>query len=100
MSRPPILPRAPVITSTTDFVVVVFVVTVATILMLATVMTIAAAAFTERDVSQTQNALLDITTTIIGSLIGFIAGKGQGRSEMHHEIQAIGEMQQVHAGKK
>lgn len=82
-------PRPHMIASTTDFVVVVFVVTVATILLFGTLATIVAATFTDRDVTGMQNALLDITTTIIGSLIGFIAGKGQGRSEMQHEIQEL-----------
>jgi cytochrome c biogenesis protein CcdA len=83
-----LLPRAPRSKSTTDFVVIVFVVTVATILVGLTI-AIIIGGLLDKDVAAYFNVLTDILTTIIGALIGFIAGKGTGRQEMHDEIQTM-----------
>lgn len=82
------VPRPPQSSNTTDFVVTVFVVTVATVIVAATVTVIVASVTTSRDLSQITSSLLDIITTIIGALVGFIAGKGQGRAEVHDENAA------------
>ena len=83
-----LLPRAPESRTTTDFVVIVFVLTVAFILLGLSIAIIIAAA-TGHDVGPYFNVLTDILTTIIGALIGFIAGKGSGRQEMHDEIRSM-----------
>lgn len=79
--RSNLFPRAPAVNTTTDFVVTVFVVTVATILVLITVGMLAAALFTDVDIAPYFNVITDIMTTIIGALVGFIAGKGSGKAE-------------------
>lgn len=76
----------PPIKTMTDFVVFAFVTIVVLMLMgtLATVIVLTVT--TERDLSQIQGTLSDIVNTLIGALVGFIAGKGQGRSEVHDEL--------------
>jgi hypothetical protein len=80
------VPKPPIGTMT-DFVVFAFVSIVAILLLVAGI-GVGVLAFTDpdRDTSQTVNALADIVTTMIGALIGFIAGKGSGRSEVHDEM--------------
>jgi cytochrome c biogenesis protein CcdA len=83
-----LLPRAPESRTTTDFVVIVFVITVATILVGLTIGVIVAGVL-GKDIAPFFNVLTDILTTIIGALVGFIAGKGTGRQEMHDEISRM-----------
>jgi len=78
-----VLPKPPIKTIT-DFVVFCFV-TVVIIGLLISFITIASISiFTDRDVSQAFAAMSDIMTTLIGALVGFIAGKGS------HEDQSPG----------
>lgn len=75
------LPKPPINTMT-DFVVFAFVSIVVTILLMATVgVFISSIVDPEGDRSSLINALADICTTLIGALVGFIAGKGQGHAE-------------------
>lgn len=92
-----VLPRPAQANTSADFVVNVFVVTVATILVVAFVGTMAAYIFTDKDVAALLGSLLDIITTIIGALVGFIAGKGSGRAEVHDEIGQLAHAQQTQA---
>lgn len=79
------LPQPP-IKNMTEFVVFVFVTIVGLLLTFTAVITsIVALLNPERDYSTIQNTIFDILTTIIGALIGFIAGKGAGRAEVHDE---------------
>ena len=80
-----ILPRPPEIKTTADFIVVVFVVMVATILIILTVGIITAGLFGDTDVKPYFAVLTDIMTTVIGALVGFLAGKGSGRAEVAAE---------------
>lgn len=84
-----IFPRPSQATTSADFVVNVFVVTVATILVVSFVGLLAAFIFTDKDVAALLGSLLDIITTIIGALVGFIAGKGNGRAEVHDELNQL-----------
>ena len=79
------LPKPPINTMT-DFVVFAFV-SVVVIILTATVVGLLVLAVVQPDVDRSTlvGSLVDIVTTIIGALIGFIAGKGQGRSEVHDE---------------
>lgn len=87
------IPLAPKPQTSADFVVNVLVVTVATILVVAFVGTMAAFIFTDKDVTALLSSLLDIVTTVIGALVGFIAGKGSGRAEMHDELGQLAQTQ-------
>jgi len=79
------LPKPP-INSMTDFVVFCFV-SIVVIILSTTVIGLLVLAIVQPDVDRSKlvGSLVDIMTTIIGALIGFIAGKGQGRSEVHDE---------------
>lgn len=83
------IPKPPII-NMTDFVVFAFVSIVA-ILLIVSGLTLAILAFTnpDRDTSSSIGALADIVTTLIGALVGFMAGKGTGRQEMHDEIRQM-----------
>jgi hypothetical protein len=75
------LPKPPV-QNMTDFVVFCFVTIVTIVLVTAVVgLFIDAILDPEGDRSSLISALADITTTLIGALVGFIAGKGQGHVE-------------------
>lgn len=82
-----VLPRAPQAKTMVDFVVQIFVVVVATILILSIVGAGLLVAFGDdnTNVGPLINSITDITNTIIGALIGFVAGKGQGKQEAHEE---------------
>jgi hypothetical protein len=72
--------------STTDFVVICFVVTICAMLLgfaLATII----GGLGGGDVKPYVATLTDIMTTIVGALIGYIAGKGQGQAEAHEQQQ-------------
>lgn len=83
------LPKPPIRTMT-DFVVFCFVSIVALLLLVAGV-GVSILAFTnpDRDTSTTVSALADIVTTLIGALVGFIAGKGSGRQEVQDELREM-----------
>lgn len=72
--------RIPESRSTTDFVVICFVVTICAMLLGFMVATIVGG-LRGGDVKPYIATLTDIMTTIVGALIGFIAGKGQGQAE-------------------
>lgn len=83
------LPRPPIKTMT-DFVVFAFVTIVVVVLLVAAVASTAIAVLdSERDLSALATTIGDILTTIIGALVGFLAGKGQGRSEVHDELAEL-----------
>jgi uncharacterized membrane protein YeaQ/YmgE (transglycosylase-associated protein family) len=78
----------PPIKNMTDFVVFCFVSIVAIILVGAVIgLFVDAVMDPDGDRSSLLNALSDITTTLIGALIGFIAGKGTGHAEAQEEQQ-------------
>lgn len=79
-----LFPRAPSAKNMVEFVVQVFVVTVASILMLSLVGAGLLVGFGV-DAGPVINSITDITNTIIGALIGFVAGRGQGKQEAHDE---------------
>lgn len=70
-----VLPHPPALRTSADFVVAVFVVTVATMLVVFAA-GVAIAAMAGNDVATMAGTLVDIMTTIVGALIGFVAGKG------------------------
>lgn len=79
------IPKPP-IQSMTDFVVFCFVTIVAIILVTAVVgVVVDGVVNPDSDQATIVNALSDITTTLIGALIGFIAGKGSGKAEAQDE---------------
>lgn len=81
--------RPPRADNMTEFVVEVFVLTVAGMLLLG--MAGAGLIFIirpEYDITFLINTLTDIMTTIIGALIGYIAGKGAGAAQVHSERAA------------
>jgi hypothetical protein len=83
-----IAPKPP-IKNMTDFVVFCFVSIVAIILVTAVFGVLLDAVLRpNNDRSTVVNALADITTTLIGALVGFIAGKGSGHAEAREEQQA------------
>lgn len=84
-----VFPMPPRATTSADFVVNVFTIMVATIMVVAFLGTLAAFIFTDKDVAQLLASLLDIITTIIGALVGFIAGKGSGKAEVHEDMAAL-----------
>lgn len=80
--RLPFIPRPPQPKNIVDFVVEVFVVTVGTIMLGSIVGIFLIVVFRPgSDVGPYINAITDIMTTIIGALIGFIAGKGSHQME-------------------
>lgn len=82
------IPKPPV-KNMTDFVVFCFVTIVAIILITGVFgVMIDAVIRPDHDRSAVVNALADITTTLIGALVGFIAGKGSGHAEAREEQQA------------
>jgi len=82
------LPKPP-IANMSDFVVFAFVSIVTIILLTATVgLFIDAIIDPDGDRSSLISALADICTTLIGALVGFIAGKGQGHAEAQERQDA------------
>ena len=74
-------PRPPV-KSMTDFIVFAFVSIVVFILAAAAGSLLFSAIFRpEEDTSQLVTILADVTTSLIAALVGFLAGKGQGRTD-------------------
>jgi hypothetical protein len=93
------LPKPPINTMT-DFVVFAFV-SIVVIILSTTVVGLLVLAIVQPDVDRSTlvGSLVDIMTTIIGALIGFIAGKGQGRSEVHDEQAAAVHDDQIAAAR-
>jgi hypothetical protein len=82
LAKQPIFPRPPATKGMVDFVVLIFVLTVSTILIMAAIGLFVFTIFLDDfDSGPLTNSLADIMTTMIGALIGFIAGKGQGHIE-------------------
>lgn len=73
------IPRPPPSGSTADFIVTVFVIMVAVILVLLTVAGILIAVFTDDDVGALFRAVTDLVATVIAALAGFLAGRKNGR---------------------
>jgi hypothetical protein len=73
-------PRPPPITSAADFIVIIFAVSVVSILLLLTVGVIIAA-FKGNDIKSYFAIITSIVTSIISALVGYLAGKGQGRAD-------------------
>lgn len=79
------IPRPPADLSSADFIVTVFAVTVATILLILTVGLVAAAIFSDTDIKAYFAILTSIVTSMISALVGYLAGKGQGRQDVTQE---------------
>lgn len=93
------LPKPPV-SNMTDFVVFCFVSIVAFILCAATLGVFADAILDPKgDRSGLIGALADICTTLIGALVGFVAGKGAGATEAR-ESEDERRRQDIEAAKK
>ena len=85
--RGPLLPRPPETKNMTEFVVLIFVLTIATMLIIATIGTGLVILFRpESNAGPLVAMLSDIMSTILGALIGFIAGRGSGRTESVDEV--------------
>ena len=74
------MPRPPQDGSSSDFIVVVFAITVASILVILTVGTIIAGIMGV-DIKSYFAILTSIITSMISALVGYLAGKGVGRAE-------------------
>ena len=70
-------PRPPPIETAADFIVIVFAVTVASMLFLLC-MAVVAAAFVGGDVKSYFTILAGIMTSIISALVGYLAGRNSG----------------------
>lgn len=79
----------------TDFIVFSFVTIIVFILMSAAATLVVLAIFSpETDTARLVTILADVTTSLIAALVGFLAGKGQGRSDAEdaqkeHEIEVL-----------
>lgn len=78
-----LIPRPPSGGSTTDFIVTIFAIMVASVLIILTVATVLGTIFGGNDKATTAYfaVLTDIMTTVIGALVGYLAGRGSGRAE-------------------
>jgi hypothetical protein len=75
------MPRPPKITSAVDFIVIIFSITVATILLVLTIGTMLAG-INGKDIKAYFAILTSIMTSMISALVGYLAGKGQsGKQE-------------------
>jgi hypothetical protein len=61
--------------TSSDFVVVVFVLMAAGILVALTIAAIVLAIFSDKDVGVFTTAIIDLTGTVIAALVGYMAGK-------------------------
>lgn len=78
------LPTPP-IKSMGDFIVFAFVTIVTLILLSSAAGLLYTVIFTDRDVSAWVSVMADITMSLVSALIGFLAGKGQGRMDVDQE---------------
>jgi hypothetical protein len=69
------VPRPPESASATDFIVIVFSITVATILLILTIGTVIAG-IAGADIKSYFAILTSIVTSVISALVGYLAGKG------------------------
>ena len=77
-----LIPRPPKAKTMAEFIVEVFVVVIATIMVGSIAgMFLLVILRPETDVGPYVNAITDVMTTIIGALIGYIAGKGAQKKE-------------------
>jgi hypothetical protein len=74
------IPRTPKVQSTTDYIVLVFVILVATILLGISFAALYAFLFTDKDVGPFIAIITDLMTTIIAALVGYMAGKNAGKN--------------------
>jgi hypothetical protein len=72
--------------STADFIVTIFAVTVASILIILTIGTVWAGV-RGRDIASYFAIITSIVTSMISALVGFLAGKGLGKSEQPPIVQ-------------
>jgi hypothetical protein len=80
------IPRPPKGGNSSDFIVIVFSITVATILVILTVGTVIAG-IVGRDISSYFAILTSIMTSMISALVGYLAGKGVGHTEAAQQQQ-------------
>ena len=82
------IPRPPESASrtTADFIVAIFAITVASILVILTV-GIMVAGIKGRDIGPFFAIITSIVTSMISALVGFLAGKGAGKAEVPPTIQ-------------
>jgi len=84
----------------TDFIVFSFV-TIIVIILLSAAATLVLLAIFRPDVDNARlvTILADVTTSLIAALVGFLAGKGQGRSDAEeaHKEEAI-RIEEIKAG--
>ena len=71
-----LIPRAPTTRTMADFIVVVFVIMVVTIMVSITLGALILAIFTDDDVKPFLSVIVDMMSTIIAALVGFLAGRG------------------------
>jgi hypothetical protein len=76
-----LVPRPPKARTTTDFIVTVFVLLVAGVLIVLTIAAVIATFVTDVDAKQFFAILLDLMTSIISALVGFMAGRGTAQGE-------------------
>lgn len=75
------LPRAPKVSSVTDYIVLVFVILVATIILALSFTALYSYIFTDKDINGFLSVITDLVATIISALIGYLAGKNSGKLE-------------------
>jgi len=61
--------------STSDFIIIVFVLMVAGTMFALTVTAVALSIFTDKDIAVFFTIILEMTKTLIAALVGFLAGK-------------------------
>lgn len=83
VERQPLLPHPLPIKTVADFVVVVFAMLVVAVLLSLTIGVVVAALEGE-DVRSYFTVITDIMTTIIGALVGYLAGRGSSHTETAH----------------
>jgi hypothetical protein len=74
--------------STADFIVAIFAITVATILIILTI-GISFAGIRGKDISTYFAIITSIMTSIISALVGFLAGKGAGQAQASQQQPVI-----------
>src|SRR5262245_48147373 len=98
--RNPIIPRPPESKTMVDYVVLIFVTTLAFMLisMIAGIFILAVFGSGSTNLGPAINAVTDIMNTILGALIGFVAGKGAGRTEAEEAARSTQEEPGLQAG--
>jgi hypothetical protein len=88
--KSPLIPRPPKPKNTVEFIVEVFIIIVTSFLMGSIITVFLLIAFRpETDVGPLINVLADIMTTLIGALIGYMAGKGSSRIDVEEEVARL-----------